>query len=209
MVYASSSSAYGDTEELPKHEGMVARPKSPYAVAKLAGEHYCRAFTSSYGLETVALRYFNVFGPRQDPHSQYAAVIPLFSTAVLEGGRPSIYGDGEQSRDFTFVQNVVRGNMLAADGPPDAAGQVFNLGANRRTTINELWELIAEAAGTSVTPRYEAARTGDVRHSLASLDRARRTLGYEPEVAVGEGLRRTVEWYADAHPESVSRDPGI
>ena len=200
VVYAASSSAYGDTEELPKHEGMVGRPRSPYAVSKLTGEGYCRAFHASYGLETVALRYFNVFGPRQDPNSQYAAVIPLFATAALTGSQPTIFGDGEQSRDFTFIANIVEANMLACHGPSEASGEVYNVGAGDRTTINQLWSLIAEAAGAEVEPRHEAPRPGDVRHSLASLERIERVLGYRPEVDVREGLRRTVEWYAEQVP---------
>ena len=200
VVYAASSSAYGDTEELPKHEGMVGRPRSPYAVSKLTGEGYCRAFHASYGLETVALRYFNVFGPRQDPNSQYAAVIPLFATAALTGSRPTIFGDGGQSRDFTFIGNVIQANLLACHGPVEASGQVFNVGAGDRTTINQLWSLIAEAARADVEPRNEAPRAGDVRHSLASLERIETVLGYRPEVDVREGLRRTVAWYSDHVP---------
>lgn len=195
VVYAASSSAYGDTEELPKHEGMVPRPRSPYAVAKLTGEQYCRAFHASYGLETVSLRYFNVFGPRQDPESRYAAVIPLFVTAALEATAPVIFGDGEQSRDFTYVSNVVDANLKASVAPPAASGEVFNIGAGSRTTINRLWDRIAELTGATVAPSREAARPGDVRHSLASLDRSRDVLGYEPTIDVDEGLLRTVGWY--------------
>ena len=198
VVYASSSSAYGDTEELPKHEGMPPRPRSPYAVAKLAGEQYCRAFHASYGLEAVALRYFNVFGPRQDPASQYSAVIPLFATAALTGHSASIFGDGEQSRDFTFVHNVVDANLLAVEAPAEALGEVFNVGAGRRTTINELWATISDLAGYGGRAEYREARTGDVRHSLASLERTTAALGYVPKVDVEEGLRRTVAWYRKA-----------
>lgn len=197
VVYAASSSAYGDAEELPKHEGMVGRPRSPYAVTKLTGEGYCRAFEASYGLETVALRYFNVFGPRQDPASQYAAVIPLFATAALTGEQPVIFGDGEQSRDFTFIDNVVEANLLASTASPEATGTVYNVGAGDRTTINEIWKLIAKVAESDVDPRYQDARAGDVRHSLASLDKIGKALDYEPLVDVEEGLRRTVEWYRE------------
>ena len=199
-VYAASASAYGDTEELPKHEGMVPRPRSPYAVTKLTGEGYCRAFAASYGLFTVGLRYFNVFGPRQDPDSQYAAVIPLFVTAALEDRPPTIFGDGEQSRDFTFISNVVAANMLAANvDDPDVAGRIYNVGAGDRTTINELWRIIAEETGTSVGAQHTEPRPGDVRHSLASLERVRTDLGYTPTVDVLDGLQRTVRWYRDQH----------
>jgi UDP-N-acetylglucosamine/UDP-N-acetylgalactosamine 4-epimerase len=201
VVYAASSSAYGNTEELPKHEGMVPRPLSPYAVTKLAGEEYCRAFHASYGLATVSLRYFNVFGPRQDPTSQYAAVIPLFVTAAMAGRPPVIFGDGEQSRDFTYVENVVRANLQACEAPASASGEVFNIGCGERITINRLWREIRSLVGADVEPAHEAARPGDVRHSLASLDRARRTLGYAPEVGLAEGLGRTVAWFgADVSP---------
>jgi nucleoside-diphosphate-sugar epimerase len=197
VVYAASSSAYGNTPELPKREDMVARPLSPYAVAKLAGEQYCRAVHASFGVPTVALRYFNVFGPRQDPTSQYAAVIPKFITAALAGEGPTIFGDGEQTRDFTFIANVVRANLLACDAPPAAFGEVCNVGCGERISVNELWRRIRKLAGASVEARYEPTRTGDVRDSLASLDRARALLGYEPVVSVDEGLRRTLEdWIA-------------
>lgn len=198
VVYAASSSAYGDTEELPKHEGMVPRPRSPYAVTKLSGEEYCRAFRASYGLETVALRYFNVFGPRQDPGSQYAAVIPLFATAALEDRPATIFGDGEQSRDFTFVSNVVDANLQAVRAPGAALGEVFNVGAGRQTTINELWGTIRELLGASAEAEHREPRAGDVRHSLASLERATRMLGYQPAIDVEEGLRRTVAWYRES-----------
>lgn len=196
VIYAASSSAYGDTEVLPKHEGMVPRPRSPYAVAKLTGEAYCRAFTASYGLFTVSLRYFNVFGPRQDPSSQYAAVIPLFATAALTDKPPTIFGDGEQSRDFTYISNVIDANMLAArTSAAEAAGEVFNVGAGERTTINELWRIIAEVTGATVDARHVDPRPGDVRHSLASLSRIRKALGYQPSVDLLAGLRRTIDWY--------------
>jgi nucleoside-diphosphate-sugar epimerase len=199
VVFAASSSAYGDTEELPKHEGMPTRPRSPYAVTKVTGEHYCRAFHASYGLETVALRYFNVFGPRQDPASQYAAVVPLFVTAAIAGRQPTIFGDGEQSRDFTYIANVVEANLLACEAGPNALGQVFNVGAGDRTTINQLWETIRSLVGADVHPVHAPPRPGDVRDSLAAMDRAGEALGYAPRIAVREGLRRTVEWYVAQH----------
>ncbi|MEX2016365.1 MAG: SDR family oxidoreductase, partial [Candidatus Hydrogenedentales bacterium] len=163
FVYAGSSSAYGDTKELPKHEGMPPRPRSPYAVAKLTGEQYCTAFFTTYGLETVTLRYFNVFGARQDPTSQYAAVIPLFITAALQNQRPTIYGDGEQTRDFTYISNVVDANLRACSASPAAAGGVFNVGAGAQTTLNELWRQIRKLTGATVDPIYAPVRAGDVR----------------------------------------------
>lgn len=199
VVVASSSSAYGDTEELPKHEGMPPRPRSPYAVSKVTGEQYCRAFHASYGLETVALRYFNVFGPRQDPGSQYAAVVPLFMSAALDRRPPTIFGDGEQSRDFTYIGNVVDANLQACTAGPGATGEVFNIGAGSRTTINQLWRAISRLLDAGdVQPRHQPPRPGDVRHSLAALDRATAALGYRPTVDVDEGLRRTARWYSSA-----------
>ena len=192
VVYAASSSAYGNTPELPKHEEMVARPLSPYAVAKLAGEQYCRAFHASFGVPTVALRYFNVFGPRQDPTSQYAAVVPKFIALALAGEAPTIFGDGEQTRDFTFVANVVRANLLACQAAPPAFGEVCNIGCGDRITVNELWTRIRSLVGATVDARHEPSRTGDVRDSLASLARARSLLGYEPVVTLDEGLRVVV-----------------
>ena len=186
VVYASSSSVYGATETLPKREDLPATPISPYAVAKLAGEGYCRSFSQVYGLETVALRYFNVFGPRQDPLSQYAAVIPNFITACLDGRPPKVYGDGEQSRDFTFVDNVVRANLLAgeADG---VAGRAFNIACGDRITLNDLVEEVRSATGCEVEAEHEPGRPGDVRHSLADLSRAREELGYEPQIGPQRG----------------------
>jgi nucleoside-diphosphate-sugar epimerase len=195
VVYAASSSAYGNTAELPKHEGMVPRPLSPYAVSKLAGEHYCRALYASFGIETVALRYFNIFGPRQDPTSQYAAVVPKFIVAAQSNEGPVIFGDGEQTRDFTFVANAVRANMLACVAETDACGEVFNVGCGARITVNELWRRIAALAECTAQPRYVPARGGDVRDSLASLERSQKLLGYAPVVTIDDGLRRTVEWY--------------
>jgi nucleoside-diphosphate-sugar epimerase len=192
VVYASSSSVYGANPDLPKREDMAALPISPYAVAKLAGEGYCRAFGEVYGLETVAIRYFNVFGPRQDPRSQYAAVIPNFIAALLGGEPPTIYGDGEQSRDFTYVENVVDANVLAAQAA-NVAGRVYNVACGERVTLNELFAELRELIGSDLQAVYTDARMGDVRHSLADISAARRELGYEPSVSLREGLGRTVE----------------
>jgi UDP-glucose 4-epimerase len=194
VVYAASSSAYGDTAELPKVESMPATPLSPYALQKYAGEVYCRLYYDLYGLETVALRYFNVYGPRQDPKSAYAAVIPLFVTSCLENKPPMVHGDGEQTRDFTMVADAVQANLRAADAP-SAPGSVCNVAAGRRTSLNQLLDHIRELTGSGVEADYGPPRDGDVRDSLASLDRARELLGYEPEVDLREGLRRTVEHF--------------
>ncbi len=192
VVYASSSSVYGDNPELPKHEGMTPRPLSPYAVSKLAGENYCRVFSSIYGVETVTLRYFNVFGPRQDPNSQYSAVIPKFIALMQRGESPTVHGDGEQSRDFTFVANVVEGNLLAAtvDCEP---GLAMNCACNERITLNELVERISSLLGVSISPVYAEGRTGDIRHSRADISLISSHLGYRPLVRFSEGLRLTVE----------------
>jgi nucleoside-diphosphate-sugar epimerase len=195
VVYASSSSVYGDRPTLPKHEEMVTVPLSPYAVSKLAGEHYCQAFHRVYGLQTVALRYFNVFGPRQDPRSQYSAVIPKFIAAVLRGEPPEIHGDGHQSRDFTYVANVVQANLLACESP-DGIGEVFNVGCGERHTLLELVSNLQEIMRSAIEPRFTDARPGDVRHSLADISRIERAMGYEPEVSFREGLRSSVEWYS-------------
>lgn len=192
VVCAASSSAYGDTEELPKIETMPPNPRSPYALQKYAGEVYCRLYHELYGLETVALRYFNVFGPRQDPKSEYAAVVPRFATACLRGEPAQIHGDGEQSRDFTFVADTVRANLLAADAPA-AVGQVINVAGGRRISLNELLAALQQITGSKVAPIHGPARVGDVRHSLADLGRARTLLGFEPSVSPADGLRRTVE----------------
>jgi len=192
LVYAASSSAYGDTEVLPKVETLPADPRSPYALQKHVGEVYCRLYHELYGLETVALRYFNVFGPRQDPRSTYAAVVPRFATACLRGEPPRIHGDGEQSRDFTYVADTVRANLLAADAP-GAVGRVINVAGGRRITMNRLLAEIQEIVGSELEPIHEPARPGDVRHSLADLSRARDLLGFEPAVPLAEGLRRTIE----------------
>ncbi len=194
VVYASSSSAYGVVPQLPKREDMTPSPMSPYAVSKLTGEHYCRVFNDMYGLETVSLRYFNVFGPRQNPHSQYAAVIPIFVGCILAGKNPQVFGDGEQSRDFTFVDDVVAANLLAARAE-GAAGRVCNVGAGERHTLNELLELLQRIIGKRVQPEYCEERAGDVKHSHADISAAREYLGYEPQVPFEDGLRRTVEWY--------------
>ena len=197
VVYASSSSVYGDQAvNHPKVETMTPQPISPYAVGKLAGEYYCQVFHAVYGLETVALRYFNVFGPRQDPGSAYAAVIPLFVSALLRGEPPTVHGDGEQTRDFTFIGNVVAGNLLAAEAPAEqAAGRVFNLAAGQRTSLNELVSYLQEILDCQVQPVHTDPRPGDIKHSWADVDRARAHLGYEPQVGFLEGLRRTVAWY--------------
>jgi UDP-glucose 4-epimerase len=192
LVYASSSSVYGANPELPKREDQSTLPISPYAVAKLAGESYCRAFHDVFGLETVALRFFNVFGPGQDPLSQYAAVIPRFITSLLDGRPPIIYGDGEQSRDFTYVDNVLDGVTLAL-GTPGNGGQVFNLATGHGVTLNELFRQLAGIIGSDVDPVYEAGRPGEVRHSQADVSRARAALGFEPAIPIEEGLARTVE----------------
>jgi UDP-glucose 4-epimerase len=195
FVYAASSSAYGNTAELPKHEDMLPRPLSPYAVAKYAGECYCRAFYATWGLPTVALRYFNIFGPRQDPNSLYAAVIPRFITSAVQGEAPVIYGDGEQTRDFTSVRNVVHANLLATQAEGDALGEVCNIGCGSRTSVNELWRMISARVGGGLKPRYEPGRAGDVRDSLAALERAQALLGYQPVMDFQAGLNETIDYF--------------
>lgn len=190
VVYAASSSAYGDTAELPKREDMPARPRSPYALQKYSGEVYCQLYAELYGLETVALRYFNVFGPRQNPDSEYAAVVPRFLRAAAAGEPAQIDGDGEQTRDFTYVADAVRANLLAADAPR-ASGAVVNVAAGASTSILALWRAVCETLGTRIEARHAPPRAGDVRDSLADLARARELLGYQPEVPLAEGLRRT------------------
>ncbi len=201
VVYASSSSIYGDQAvDQPKVETMLPMPISPYAVDKLSGEHYCQVFHAAYGLETVALRYFNVFGPRQDPSSTYAAVIPKFITALLRGDAPTIYGDGEQTRDFTYIGNVVEGNLLAATAPAEkAAGQVMNLATGDQTSLNELVTLLREFTGCDIAPVYLDPRPGDIKHSLANVGKAHQRLGYETTVPFREGLQRTVAWYTERY----------
>lgn len=196
VIFAASSSAYGDTEVLPKVETMLPNPLSPYAAAKLVGELYCQTFTRVYGLETVALRYFNVFGPRQDPTSPYSGVISKFVTALLNNEAPTIFGDGEQSRDFTYVANVVDANLRAAEAPK-AAGQVMNLGIGERITLNQLFDELQKIIGTNLKPEYKETRAGDVRHSLADIARAEKLLGYRPLVGLAEGLKHTVDWYRE------------
>jgi UDP-N-acetylglucosamine 4-epimerase len=198
VVYAASSSAYGErAPNEAKIETMVPDPLSPYAAAKLAGEHYVKAFFHSFGLETVALRYFNVFGPRQDPKSQYAAVIPNFVTAALDGRPATIFGDGNQSRDFCYIDNVVEANLLACRAP-SVAGEVFNVACGESTTLLEVVRAIAEIVGRSIAPRHEPPRTGDIRHSLSDIGKARRLLGYTGKVRFREGLARTVAWYQES-----------
>jgi UDP-glucose 4-epimerase len=196
VVYAGSSSAYGDTPTLPKQEGMLPNPISPYAVAKLAGEQYMRVFARVYGLETVVLRYFNVFGPHQDPTSHYSGVLAIFCRKMLAGEQPTIFGDGEQSRDFTYIDNVVHANLLAATAPSEmVSGQMMNLATGSRITLNQTFELLRELTGYSGLPAYAPSRSGDIRHSLADIHLAGKLLGYKPQVDFREGLKRTVEWY--------------
>ena len=195
LVFAGSSSVYGDAAELPKREDMPARPLSPYALQKLVGEQYLALFTSLYALDTVSTRYFNVFGPRQDPSSPYSGVISLFVRAALDGDAPTIHGDGGQTRDFTYVANTVDGVLRAAVAP-GVAGEVINVATNGRVSLNQLWNEVQRLLGTSLTPVYGPPRAGDVRDSQAAIDKASRLLGYQPIVAFEEGLRRTVEWAA-------------
>jgi UDP-glucose 4-epimerase len=194
VVYAASSSAYGNSERLPKRESDPTAPLSPYAVAKLAGEQYCAAFSNVYGLETVRLRYFNVFGPRQSPDSPYAAVIPLFVQAMAGGDRPHIHGDGQQSRDFTYIADVVQANLRAAEAP-GVSGRVYNIACNRRTTLLELVAQINRLLGTGIQAVHGQPRPGDVRHSQADINRAQAELGYQPQGDVAGGLRNYVSWY--------------
>src|SRR5579871_962297 len=195
VVYAASSSAYGDTPTLPKVETMRPMPLSPYAVAKLAGEHYCQVFAGAYGLETVCLRYFNVFGPHQDPKSEYAAVIPRFVTAALAKQGVTIFGDGTQSRDFCFIENTVEANLLAASAPA-ASGRVFNVACGAAIDLNGVVKLVGDIVGHAVPITYAPGRVGDVKHSLADITAAREGLGYKGAVSFAEGLKRTVAWYA-------------
>lgn len=196
FVYAASSSAYGDTPTLPKTESMTPLPLSPYAAAKLTGEHYCKAFYKCYGIETISLRYFNVFGPYQDPTSQYAAAIPAFVTAILKDEPPTIYGDGEQSRDFTFIDNVVEANLLAARAPK-TAGEVINIACGQVITVNQIIDLINKIVGKQVKPIYTDPRPGDVKHSLADISLAKKLIGYKGEVSFRDGLETAIQWYAN------------
>lgn len=199
VVYAASSSAYGDQPTLPKHEAMPPDPISPYAVAKLAGEYYMTSFCRCYGLETVSLRYFNIFGPRQDPSSPYSGVLAKFTTQMLRDEQPTIFGDGETSRDFTFIDNAVSGNLLACSAPAArCAGRVFNCATGRRVTLKETFEALKKLTGYKGQAKYAPERAGDVKHSLADISAAERHLGYKTLVDFEEGLRRTMEWYKTA-----------
>jgi nucleoside-diphosphate-sugar epimerase len=195
FIYASSSSVYGDTPTLPKVETMSPHPISPYAVSKLTGEEYCRVFYRVYGLKTVSLRYFNVFGPRQNPVSEYAGVIPKFITALLNGNKPSIYGDGEQSRDFTYVENVVNANLSACKAS-SVAGENINIACSQRYTLNQLWSNLLHLSGKKVDPVYTDPKPGDVRHSLGDINKAQKLLGYQVKTGFEEGLKIALDWYA-------------
>ena len=214
LVYAGSSAAYGNAPTLPKHEEMAPNPLSPYALQKLVAEQYCQMFTRLYGFETVTIRYFNVFGPRQDPGSPYSGVISLFATALLEGRQPTIYGDGEQTRDFTYVANVVDGVLRACEAP-HAAGEVINVATGGRISLNELLRVMSSLVGATVSPIYKDERAGDVKDSQADITKARRLLGYTPVVGLEEGLRRTLDWCRTEHattavsPARGTRDGGL
>jgi UDP-glucose 4-epimerase len=194
FVYASSSSAYGDTPTLPKVETMPPQPLSPYAVGKLVGEYYCSVFYKVYGLETISLRYFNVFGPHQDPTSQYAAAIPAFVTAILKDKQPTVYGDGLQSRDFTYVDNVVEANLLAARAK-HTTGEVINIACGRAVTVNETIAIINELLGKDIKPKYAPPRPGDVKHSLADISLAKKIIGFKPKTSFRQGLEKAIDWY--------------
>ncbi len=197
FVFASSSSVYGDSEHLPKREDMVPNPLSAYALSKLTGEYYCKIFYDLYGLETICLRYFNVFGPRQDPQSDYAAVIPMFISAIISGRKPVIYGDGKQSRDFTFVHNVVEANLIACSAPRKAAGKVYNVACGDRYSLLCLLDNLRKISGVNVDPVFEKARLGDVKHSQADIEKAKKYLGLKPYVGFTDGLKKTFEWYKE------------
>lgn len=206
VVYAASSSAYGDTPTLPKHEAMLPSPNSPYAVAKLTGEYYMTSFYRCYGLETVSLRYFNIFGPRQDPSSPYSGVLAKFITQMLNNEQPTIFGDGAQSRDFTYIQNAVDANLLAMKAPASqAAGQMFNVATGKRADLNQAFQLLKKITGYAGEVKYGPERSGDVKHSLADLSRAEKHLGYKPTVDFEEGLRRTVDWYREQPSRSSEK----
>ncbi|MHC4104161.1 MAG: SDR family oxidoreductase [Planctomycetota bacterium] len=196
FVYAASSSAYGDTPTSPKVETMKPMPLSPYAVAKLVGEYYCSVFYQVFGLETIALRYFNVFGPQQDPKSQYAAAVPAFVTSILKNKPPTIYGDGEQSRDFTYIENVVQANLLAARAK-QTKGEVINIACGTAVTVNEIIAMINNAAGKNVKPNYTDPRPGDVKHSLADISLAQKIIGFKPKVTFKQGLQLAIDWYRE------------
>jgi len=203
LIYAASSSAYGDSETLPKVETMVPRPKSPYAVQKLLGEHYASVFYSCFGLETVSLRFFNVYGPRQDPSSPYSGVLSLFMRHLLARTAPTIFGDGEQSRDFTYVEDVAALCIKAANAPSSVAGKMFNAGNGGRYTLNQIWELLQKVEGVSIAPKYGPPRTGDVRHSMADTRAAAAELGHAPRFTIEEGLKNTLEWYRMAEIQTT------
>jgi len=196
FVYAASSSAYGDAPDSPKVETMPVSPLSPYAVAKLTGEYYCSVFCRIFGLETISLRYFNVFGPQQDPTSQYAAAIPAFVTSILKGQPPTVYGDGEQSRDFTYIDNVIDANLLAARAKR-TNGEVINIACGRAVTVNEIIDMINKLLGKNIKPRYAAPRPGDVKHSLADITAAKKLIGFTPSIQFEDGLRKAINWYRD------------
>lgn len=196
FIFASSSSVYGDSPDLPKREGKEGNPLSPYAASKLAGEKYCQVFGQVFSLSTISLRYFNVFGPRQDPFSQYAAVIPQFITRMLAGKNPIIYGDGEQSRDFTYVSNVVEANLLAASADR-ISGEILNIACGERITVNQLARKINDILGTEISPFHDKPRPGDIRHSFADISKARELIGFEPQVGFEEGLELTINWYRE------------
>jgi UDP-N-acetylglucosamine 4-epimerase len=196
FVYAASSSTYGDSKSLPKVEDKIGKPLSPYAVTKYANELYADVFGKTYGMEIIGLRYFNIFGPRQDPNGAYAAVIPLFIDAVLKGKAPRINGDGGQTRDFTFVENCVEANIRAAlTENPAAINQVYNIAVGDRTSLNDLFNILKEEAGSEVVPEYGPDRAGDIRDSLADISKAQRLLGYNPQIRIQEGLQQTLEWF--------------
>ncbi len=205
IVFAASSSAYGETPTLPKIETMQPSPISPYGVTKYVGELYAQVFGRCYGLENVSLRYFNVFGPRQDPSSPYSGVLSKFITAYLEDTQPVIYGDGEQSRDFTFIENVVQANLLACEAP-NASGKVYNVGTGARFTLNQTVDLLRKLAGKPIATKYDPPRDGDIRDSQADITQSREILGYDPQVGFEEGLRRTYEWYRAAHSPQPAKD---
>lgn len=207
VVYAASSSAYGNKNPLPQKETMLPGPLSPYAVQKLTGELYLRSFWEVYGLETVALRYFNIFGPRQAPDSPYSGVMAKFARQMLRNEQPTINGDGEQSRDFTYIENVVQANMKAASAPAEkVAGRVFNCACGKPFTLNQTYKMLAELTGYKNPPRYGPPREGDIKHSYADISAAREAFGYEPAVDFAEGLRRTVDWYREQHEAEISRE---
>ncbi|MBN1916948.1 MAG: SDR family oxidoreductase [Verrucomicrobia bacterium] len=204
LVFSSSSSVYGDTPTLPKREDMATIPLSPYAASKLIGEHYCRMFTQLYGFETVVLRYFNVFGPRQDPASTYAAVVPKFIACLAQGTAPDIHGDGLQTRDFTYVANVVHANLIACEAPSEALGQVFNIACHQQITVLDLFRLIRDLVGAAtVEPHHTPPRAGDVRHSFADISKAQRVLGFRPEWSLNDGLAKTVEFFTQRYKEEA------